>query len=58
MNISDFMSKLVIEKNSDATYSYTGRKDHQPPQGDLVEIDRQGKSQIPVPQSKRNQSYT
>lgn len=58
MNITEFMSKLVIEKNNDATYSHTGRKDHQAPQGDLVEIDRQGKAQVPVPQSKRNSSYT
>lgn len=57
MNINDFMQKLVIVKNKDASYSETGRKDFEAQLADVVDIQPRVKAPRNVPVSKQNNSY-
>lgn len=57
MNINDFMQKLVIVKNKDASYSETGRKDFEAQLADVVDIQPQIKVPREAPKNKQNNSY-
>lgn len=58
MNTAEFMSKLTIEKTSDASYSHSGKPDFESAQKDIVDLSPRVNAPRPVSVQKKNNSYS